>query len=95
MREYLPRALFHRIRFIRCIGIWSGWEKSIRAEAPDSGAFGPFVAVSDTCGATTLKGWRFGVDVKAAVIGVAAASNWLIAGTPTIASIVRKTDTEE
>ena len=95
MTASLPFAAFHRILFIRAIGILSGVEKSICAEALESGAFGPFFAVSDTPGGSRLNGRRFGVDEKAADMGVAAASNWLIGGTPRISSIVRSTETAE
>src|SRR4029078_12921262 len=95
MTESFPLAAFQRIRFISAIGISSGREKSICADAPDSGALAPLVAVSETPGGTTLKGRRFGVEENAADIGVAAASNWLIGGTPTRSSIVRSTETPE
>ena len=35
----------------------------------------------------------FGVSVKLLSIGVAAASNWVMGGMPTICSMVRSTDT--
>ena len=91
----LPFAAFHRIRFIFPIGIRSGSSKSILAEAFTPGAFGPFVAVSETVGSTAVNGRMFGVFENAASIGFAAASNWLIGGTPRSSSIVRSTDTEE
>ena len=95
MRLSLPRTLFHRISFMSRIGIWSGREKSIVADASASGAVAVFVAVSDACGVTTSYGVGLGVVVNAFAIELAAASNWVIGGTPRIVSIVRRTETDE
>src|SRR5207237_9839833 len=71
------------------------FEKSIRSDAAAIGLLKVFLAVRDTPGTTAVYGRMFGVLEKAADIGVATASNWLIGGTPRISSIVRSTETGE
>ena len=57
----------------------------------DPKAFVGFFSSSETRGSTRRNASKFGVPVKAACIGVAAASYVLIGGRPRMSSIVRRT----
>jgi hypothetical protein len=95
IRLWSPLTLFHTASFARRIGWVSGFEKSQLADWLARGAFAPLVAQSETPGIKAVYGRRLGDAEKAADIGVAAASYWVIGPTPRISSIVRSIDTVE
>jgi len=59
------------------------------------GELAVFVAVNEAPAVIAVSGRRFGTLPKAAVIGVAAATNWLIGRTPSSSSMVGSTETVE
>ena len=63
----------------------------MRNDAAAPGAFQSFLSSSGTRAARCVNGARLGDVVNALYIGVAAASYWLIGGSPRINSIVRNT----
>src|SRR5260221_6967620 len=91
----VPRTLFHTISFIRSIGIRSGFEKSTVSDSAAISELTVFVAVNEEPAVIAVCGRRFGTLPKAAVIRVAAVSNWLIGRTPSSSCMVCSTETVE
>jgi hypothetical protein len=76
-----------------CSGARSTLEKSIFADWAAIGALAVFSSSSDWAGVIAVNGRRFGLRLKLAVIGVAAASNWVSGPTPANSSMVRIIET--
>lgn len=92
MTESFPFTLFQIISFSACMGARSTPEKSILLLSLAPTEFFVFFALRSTCGAITLNGFTTGVVPKEANMGIAAASNWLIGGSPSNSSIERTMD---
>src|SRR5262249_49720020 len=92
---FVPRTLSQMAWFSRRGLMRSGCEKLPADDHAAIGAFDWFLAHRETSGGRASNGARLAVDEKAAVMGVAVASNSVSGGTPRISSIVRRADAVE
>src|SRR3984957_15735605 len=89
IRELSPLTLFQIISLRAYMGARSNPEKSILRLALAPGASLAFFAFTSIIGLITLKGVTIGVAANEAYIGIAAASYWLMGGSPRNSSIDR------